>query len=136
MLSKFILIFVICSYMRETFNVNMWKADVNYKTLFIEWQCYIFMPLVQGGCVVATFLWENHLNNMSMLYMLMNMAAKRNVNVNNLVLNIVQHPVLWDTAQSWQLQSCLLLLLKSWSARGASHHPAFTDNCLTISHTC
>ena len=52
------------------------------------------MPLVQGGCVVATFLWENHLNNMSMLYMLMNMAAKRNVNVNNLVLNIVQHPVL------------------------------------------
>ena len=64
MLSKFILIFVICNYMRETFNVNMWKADVNYKTLFIEWQCYIFMPLVQGGCVVATFLWENHLNNM------------------------------------------------------------------------
>ena len=56
MLSKFILIFVICNYMRETFNVNMWKADVNYKTLFIEWQCYIFMPLVQGGCVVATFL--------------------------------------------------------------------------------
>ena len=25
---------------------------------------------------------------------------------------------------------------KSWSARGASFHPAFMSNCLTISHTC
>ena len=31
--------------------------------------------------------------------------------------------------------SCLLLWLKSWNARGASHHPAFIGNCPTISHT-
>ena len=30
---------------------------------------------------------------------------------------------------------CLLLPLKSWSTRGASHHPAFKGNYLTISHT-
>ena len=109
MLSKFILIFVICNYMREILNVNMWKVDVNYKTLFMEWQCYIFMPLVQGGCAVATSLWENHLNNMSMLYMLMNMAAERNVNVNNLVLNIAQHPVLCATVSSILTATIMLI---------------------------
>ena len=27
-------------------------------------------------------------------------------------------------------------MAKSWSARGASHQPAFMGNYLTISHTC
>ena len=36
---------------------------------------------------------------------------------------------------SLQESSCLLLRLKSWSARGAFHHPAFMDSCPTISHT-
>ena len=31
---------------------------------------------------------------------------------------------------------CLLLLLKSRSAKGASCHPAFMGNCLTVGHTC
>ena len=31
---------------------------------------------------------------------------------------------------------CLLLRLKSRSARGVSPHPAFMVNCPTISHTC
>ena len=31
---------------------------------------------------------------------------------------------------------CLLLRLKSWSAREASCHPAFMGNCPTISHLC
>ena len=30
----------------------------------------------------------------------------------------------------------LITSAKSWSARGASHQPAFTNNCLTISLTC
>ena len=30
---------------------------------------------------------------------------------------------------------CLLFRLKSWSARGVFHHPAFMDSCPTISHT-
>ena len=30
----------------------------------------------------------------------------------------------------------MLIQLKSWSAKAASHHPAFTGNCPTISHTC
>ena len=43
------------------------------------------------------------------------------------------NPVLTATNQE---QSCLLLRLKSQSTKGASHHPAFMGNCLTISHTC
>ena len=31
---------------------------------------------------------------------------------------------------------CLLLWLKSRSARGASHHSAFMENCRTINHSC
>ena len=31
---------------------------------------------------------------------------------------------------------CLLLRLKSRSAREASHHAAFMGNCPTVSHTC
>ena len=31
---------------------------------------------------------------------------------------------------------CLLIRLKSHSAREASRHPAFIGNCPTISHTC
>ena len=30
---------------------------------------------------------------------------------------------------------CLLFWLKFWRKRGTSHHPAFMDNCRTISHT-
>ena len=30
----------------------------------------------------------------------------------------------------------LIASVKSWSARGASHQPAFMSTCLTISHTC
>ena len=35
----------------------------------------------------------------------------------------------------WVYLSGLLLWLKSWSARGASNHPALMGNCRTISHT-
>ena len=73
--------------------------------------------------------------------MLINMAAERNVNVNNLVQTIVQHPAFREMVNSiWtatsQEQSCLTLWLKLWSANGASHHSDFMGNCLTISHTC
>ena len=69
------------------------------------------------------------------------MAAKGNVNVNNLVQTIVQHPAFRETINSVlratnQEQLYLLLRLQSRSARGAFHHPAFMGNCLTISHTC
>lgn len=42
--------------MRETLNINKWKVSINYKYLFIEWQCYLFMSPVQGSCSVATSL--------------------------------------------------------------------------------
>ena len=35
-----------------------------------------------------------------------------------------------------QIQNCLLLRLKSSSAKAASHHLAFMGNCLTIRHMC
>ena len=100
-----------------------------------------FMSLAQGSCAVAIFFRESRSNNMSTLLMLMNMAAKGNVNVNNLVQTIVQHPAFRETINSIltatnQEQFCLLLRLKSRSTRGASHHPAFMGNCLIISHTC
>ena len=73
--------------------------------------------------------------------MLIKMAPERKINVNNLVQTVVQHPAFRETINSVlaatnQEQSCLMLRLKSRSARGASHHPAFMRNCLTISHTC
>ena len=57
--------------------------------------------------------------------MLLKMAAERSVNANNLVQDIVQHPVFRETINSIltvanQEQSCLLLRLKSPSMRGAS----------------
>ena len=72
--------------------------------------------------------------------MLINMAAEGNVNVNNLVQTILQHPAFREAINSIltatnQEQSCLLLLLKPWRAKGAPHHSAFMGNCLTISHT-
>ena len=39
--------------MREILNTNMCKVYVNYKSLFTERQCYIFMSLAQGSCVVV-----------------------------------------------------------------------------------
>ena len=39
--------------MRKILNINMCKVYVNYKSLFIERQCYVFMSLVQGSCAVA-----------------------------------------------------------------------------------
>ena len=68
------------------------------------------------------------------------MAAKGNVNVKNLVQTIVQHPAFRETINSIlmatnQEELCLFLRLKSRSAKGASHHPAFMGNSPTISHT-
>ena len=40
--------------MREILNINMCKVYENYKSLFIERQCYIFMSLAQGSCPAAT----------------------------------------------------------------------------------
>ena len=61
------------------------------------------------------------------------MAAKGNINVNNLIQAIVQYPAFQEKINSIlaatnQEQSCLLLRLKSWSARGASQHPAYTGH--------
>ena len=42
--------------MRGTLNINMWKVSINYKYLFVGWQCYLFMSLVQSSCSVATSL--------------------------------------------------------------------------------
>ena len=67
MLLKFIIIFVIYSYMKEILNINMCKVYVNYKSLFIETQCYMFMSLAQGSCAVAASPGENASNNMNTL---------------------------------------------------------------------
>ena len=42
----------------------------------------------------------------------------------------------WETMATLTESFCLLLRLKSRSARGASRHSAFMDNYPTISHTC
>ena len=52
MLLKSIIIFVIYSY-KEILSINMCKVYVNYKSLFIETQCYMFISLAQGSCAVA-----------------------------------------------------------------------------------
>ena len=39
--------------MREILNINTCKVYVNYKSLFTERQCYIFMSLAQGSCAAA-----------------------------------------------------------------------------------
>ena len=67
MLLKSIITFVICIYMREILNINMCKVYVNYKSFFIERQCYVFMSLAQGSCAVAASSRENSSNDMSML---------------------------------------------------------------------
>ena len=69
------------------------------------------------------------------------MAPEGNVNVNNLVQTIVQHPAFRETINSVltatkQEKSNLLLQLKCRSARGASRHPVSMGNCLTISFAC
>ena len=56
--------------MTEILNINMCKVCVNYKSLFIERQCYVFMSLAQGSCAVAASSWENRSNNMSTLWCL------------------------------------------------------------------
>ena len=127
--------------MTEILNINVWKVYVNYKTLFTERQCYIFMSVVQGGCALATSLPEDRSNNTTTLQMFISMAAEGKVNANNLVQTIVQHPAFRETINSiftatYQEQSQWLLQLKSRNVRGASRHPAFMGNCLTSSHTC
>ena len=58
------------------------------------------MSLTQSSCTVATSSRGNHLNNMSTLLMLTNMAAEGKVNVNNLVQTIVQHPAFREIINS------------------------------------
>ena len=68
MLLKSIIIFVFYNYVREILNISSCKVYVNYKSLFIEQQCYILMSLVQGSCTLAASSRENCLNSMSMLW--------------------------------------------------------------------
>ena len=67
MLLNSIIIFAIYNYIREILNINMCKVYVNYKSIFIERQCYIFMSLAQGSCVVVASSRENRSNKMSTL---------------------------------------------------------------------
>ena len=55
------------------------------------------MPLAQGSCAVAASSRENRSNNMSTLWMLINMADEEKVNAKNLVQTIVQHLALWES---------------------------------------
>ena len=51
--------------------------------------------------------------------------------------NFLKTPQQWTCQRN--IQSKILLLIASakfWSARGASHQPAFMNSCLTIRHTC
>ena len=69
------------------------------------------------------------------------MVAEGNVNVNNLVQTIVQHPAFRETINSVltatnQEKPCLSLQLKCRSERKVFHHPVSTGNCLTITYTC
>ena len=81
------IIFPICNYIRKFLNINMCKVYVNYKSLFIEQQCYIFMSLAQGSSQSRTSSRENRLNNMS--------TAEGNTK--NLVQTIVQHLAFRET---------------------------------------
>ena len=54
---KSIIIIVIWNYVREILSINIWKAYVNYKTLFIEQQCYIFTG--------KPFEWHEHVVNVN-----------------------------------------------------------------------
>ena len=47
------IIILISNYMREILNISMLNVYVNYKILFIERQCYIFMSLAQGSCAAS-----------------------------------------------------------------------------------
>ena len=82
--------FVICNYMRKNLSLNMCKVYVNYKSLFIERQCYIFMSLTQGSCALAASSREERSNNMS--------TAEGNVK--NLNQTIVQHLAFRETNDS------------------------------------
>ena len=42
----------------------------------------------------------------------------------------------WECGVHKKSNFLLIALAKPRSMRGASHHPAFMSNCLTISHTC
>ena len=53
--------------MTEILNINMCKVCVNYKSLFIERQCYVFMSLAQGSCAVAASSRDSRSNSMSKL---------------------------------------------------------------------
>ena len=63
------IIFVICNYMREILNISMLNVYVNYKILFIERQCYIFMTLAQGSCAASLagrpFEWQDYVVNVN-----------------------------------------------------------------------
>ena len=76
--------------MRKNLNINMCKVYINYKSLFIERQCYIFMSLARGSCAVVASSRENRSNNMS--------TAEGNVK--NLVQTIVQHLPFRETINS------------------------------------
>ena len=81
------IIFAICNYIRKILNINMCNVCVNYNSLFIEQQCYIFMSLAQGSSQSRTSSREKRLNNMS--------TAKGNTK--NLVQTIVQHLAFRET---------------------------------------
>ena len=78
---KSIIIFVICNYMGDISNINMWIAYVNYKPLFI------FMPLAQGivGQYQAPHGKLVRLTWARCVAIFINMVTEENESVNNLV---------------------------------------------------
>ena len=53
--------------MKEVLDINIYKVHANYKSLFTERQCYIFMSLAQGTYAIAASSGGNPPNTMSTL---------------------------------------------------------------------
>ena len=76
------------------------------------------------------------------MILLQKLQAHSQVYVNGKLLNLEKAPgrqvfaVLLSKRGAESEMKCLLLRLKSLSARGASRHPAFMGSCPTLSHRC
>ena len=123
----------------ELFHINCMALSRNFRKVRVEAVQKVVKNSNRYRNFVAGSFYKYVLNLLTDRKLVDNAAIQATSNAFRIsieILNDSERIPSYIVYHSTKILLCLLLRLKSRTARGVSHHPVFMGNCRAISHTC